>query len=134
MRFIKNHKDAKEFLVYHSIRVLKLQYLPIAFLFVRFEGQNRGIFGKRSPGITGLTVEGGATVVVVVVSVVVESVLSTMQMTAFFCVQIAEFARYVLVCFLLAFKVMHPSDGRVIVSSFTTYLDTPSGTTGLPES
>ena len=71
---------------------------------------------------------------VVVVSVVVERVRSTMQMTAFFCVQIAELARYVLTFFLLAFNVIHASAGRVIVSSFMTYLDTPSGTTGLPES
>ena len=70
---------------------------------------------------------------VVVVSVVVESVLSNMQMTAFFCVQIAELARYVLIFFLLAFKVIHASVGRVMVSSFMTYLDTPWGTTGRPE-
>ena len=134
MRFFTNHKDAPEVLRYHSTPVLQLQYLPIAFLFVRLAGQNRGIFGKLSPGITGLTVETGAAVVVVVVSIVVESGLSNMQMTAFFCVQIAELARYVLIFFLLAFKVIHASPGRVMVSSFMTYLDTPSGTTGRPES
>ena len=123
-----------ELIVYRFTRVLKLQYLPTAFLFVRLGGQNRGIFGKLSPGITGLIVERGARVVVVVVSVVAESVLSNMQMTAFFCVQIAELARYVLIFFLLAFKVIHASAGRVMVSSLMTYLDTPSGTTGRPES